>query len=84
MDVLRLQEQVRRAHGELADLRQQILAQQQKEISTVPLAAYDSVRDKAVALLQRSLDFARWRRMLRLWGQCRCCPPPSTHCDVHV
>ena len=85
MDVQRLQEQARRAQSELEDLRQLRQAQQQGEASTVPLAVYDFVRDKAVALMQRARNFMRWRRVFRLWGQCKYRPRcDGLRCDACV
>jgi TolA-binding protein len=83
MDVLRLQEQARRAQSELENLRQLRQAQQQGEVNTVPLAVYDAVRDKAVALMTRARNYMRWRKVFRLWGQCKYRPRcDGLRCDV--
>jgi hypothetical protein len=67
----RLQEQLRRSQSELDELRRQHESQQQCRLNMVAATAYDAIRDKAVSMMQRLQNFMRWRRVFKLWGQCR-------------
>lgn len=67
----RLQELLQRVQAELGDCRQREEMFQQHHESNVHLTVHEALRQKAVALLQRSHFFTRLKRMWRLWASCR-------------
>jgi hypothetical protein len=71
MEQQRLQGLLQRMQSELDDYRRREQLKHQDVQAAVPVSAHDVLRQKAVDLFQRSHNFMRWRRMLRLWGACK-------------
>jgi hypothetical protein len=71
MEQQRLQGLLQRMQSELDDYRRREQLKHQDVEAAVPVSAHDVLQQKAVDLFQRSHNFMRWRRMLRLWGACK-------------
>jgi hypothetical protein len=71
MEHQRLQGLLQRMQSELDDYRRTEQLKHQDVEAAVPVSAHDVLQQKAVDLFQRSRNFMRWWRMLRLWGACK-------------
>ena len=71
MEQQRLQGLLQRMQSELDDYRRREQLKHQDVEAAVPVSAHDVLQQKAVDLFQRSHNFMRWRRMLRLWSACK-------------